>query len=185
MELIISLLIGIGLSATSGFRLFLPFLAISAASLSGYLELSPAFQWVGTYPALTVFAVAALVEILSYFFPYIDNLLSTISIPFAVIAGTVITASVLVDMGPLLTWSLAIIAGGGASLTTKTTSTLLHTGTTAVSGGTANPAVSAAETVYSIIMAIVSIVAPVFIILLFGFIIWIGVRVFRKRKGYR
>ncbi len=182
MELFFSLLIGIGLSATSGFRLFLPFLVISAASLTGHLELSPAFAWISTYPALTVFAVAALVEALSYFFPYVDNLLSTISIPFAVIAGTVITASVIVDMGPLLTWSLAIIAGGGASLTTKTTSALLHTGSTAVSGGTANPVLSAVETGYSVVMAIVSIFAPVLIIILFGFIIWIGVRVLRKRK---
>jgi hypothetical protein len=182
MELIFSLLIGIGLSATSGFRLFLPFLIISAASLTGHLELSPAFEWIGTYPALVVFAVASLVEILSYFFPYVDNLLSTISIPFALIAGTVITASVIMDMGPLLTWSLAIIAGGGASLTTKTTSALLHTGSTAVSGGTANPVLSALETAYSVVMAIVSIVAPVLIIILFGFILWVGLRAFRKRK---
>jgi hypothetical protein len=183
MELFFSLLIGIGLSATSGFRLFLPFLVLSAASLSGHLALSPSFEWLGTYPALAVFAVAALFEILAYFFPFVDNLLSTISIPFAMIAGTVITASLLMDMGPLLTWSLAIIAGGGASLTTKTASTLLHTGSTAVSGGTANPVVSAVETVYSVVMAIVSIVAPVLIFIFFGLIIWVSVRVLKRRKG--
>ena len=183
MELLMSLLIGIGLSATSGFRLFLPFLVISAASLTGLLELAPAFEWIGTYPALTVFAVAAMVEVLAYFFPYLDNLLSTVSIPFAVIAGTVITASVIVDMGPLLTWSLALIAGGGASLTTKTTSTLLHTGSTAVTGGTANPVLSAAESVFSAFMAIVSIFAPILIVFLFGFILWVGVRAFQKRKA--
>lgn len=182
MELFLSLLIGIGLSATSGFRLFLPFLVISAASLTGHLELSPAFDWIGTYPALTVFAVATLVEVMSYFFPYIDNLVSAISIPFAVIAGTVITASMIIDMGPLLTWSLAIIAGGGASLTTKTTSTMLHTGSTAVSGGTANPLVSALETAFSLFLAVISIVAPVLIIFLFGLIVWVGVRIFRKRR---
>ena len=182
MELAISLLIGIGLSATSGFRLFLPFLVISVAALTGHLELSPTFAWLGSYPALTVFAVATLLEILSYLFPFVDNLLSTISIPFALVAGTIITASVLVELSPLLTWSLAIIAGGGASLTTKTTSTLLHTGSTAVSGGTANPAVSLAETVYSVIMAVVSIVAPVLIILFFGVILWVGFRILRRRK---
>jgi len=163
--------------------LFLPFLAISVASLTGHLELSSSFEWIGTYPALMVFTVAALLEILSYFFPYVDNLLSTISIPFTVIAGTIITASVIVDMGPLLTWSLAIIAGGGASLATKTTSTLLHTGSTVASGGTANPLVSAIETAYSLLMVVVSIIAPVLIIILLGFIVWISVWVFRRRKG--
>ncbi len=185
MELIISLLIGIGLSATSGFRLFLPFLVISIASLTGYLDLTPSFQWIGTYPALTVFAVATLLEILSYLFPIIDNLLSSVSIPFAMIAGTIITASVLVEVSPLLTWSLAIIAGGGASLTTKTTSTLLHAGSTAVSGGTANPLLSILETLYSVVMAVVSIIAPVLIIFFFGFIVWVGTRIMRKRRRQR
>ena len=184
MELILTLLIGVGLSAASGFRIFLPFLVISVASLTGYLELSPSFEWIGTYPAMTVFTVAALVEILSYLFPFIDNLISTISIPFALIAGTLITASVIVDMNPLLTWSLAIIAGGGASLTAKTTSTLFHTGSTAVSGGTANTLVSAAETVYAVVMAVVSIIAPVLIIFLFGLIIWIAIKALRKQKGH-
>lgn len=184
MELILTLLIGVGLSAASGFRIFLPFLVISVASLTGYLELSPSFEWIGTYPALTVFTVAVLVEILSYLFPFIDNLISTISIPFALIAGTLITASVIVDMNPLLTWSLAIIAGGGASLTAKTTSTLVHTGSTAVSGGTANPLVSAAETVYAVVMAVVSIIAPVLIIFLFGLIIWIAIKALRKYKQH-
>lgn len=182
MELFFSLLIGIGLSATSGFRLFLPFLAVSIAAVTGQLELAPSFAWIGTYPALIVFAVATLLEVLSYFFPYVDNLLSTVSVPFAVIAGTVLTASVIVDLNPLLSWSLAIIAGGGASLTTKTTSSLLHTGSTAVSGGTANPLVSALETAYATVMAIVSIVAPVLIILFLGFIVWIGARLLRRRK---
>lgn len=173
---------GIGLSATSGFRIFLPLLIMSIASLTGYLELSQAFEWIGTYPALTVFAVAAVLEVLSYLFPYIDNLLSTISIPFAAVAGTIITASVIIDMPPLLTWTLAIVAGGGASLTTKTTSTLLHTGSTATSGGMANPVVSTIETVISVVMAVISIIAPLLIIILFGFIAWVGVRAFQKRK---
>ncbi len=185
MEIILSLLMGIGLSATSGLRIFLPLLIMSIASLTGHLELSPSFEWIGTYPALTVFSVAALLEILSYLLPYVDNLLSTISIPFAALAGTVITASVIIDMGPLLTWTLAIIAGGGASLTTKTASTLLHTGSTATSAGMANPVVSTIETVISVVMAVISIIAPLLIIILFGFIAWLGVRILRRRKGRR
>ncbi len=190
MELLISLFVGIGLSATSGFRLFVPFLVMSAASLAGLLELSSGFEWIGTYPALTVFAAAALIEVLAYLFPLVDNLVSTLSAPLAAIAGIVITASVLVDMDPMLTWGLAIIAGGGASLTTKTTSSLLHAGSTTVSGGTANPVVSLVETIFSAIMAVLSILAPVLVIFLFGFILWMGIRLYRKRArkkspGYR
>ena len=182
MELLLSLFVGIGLSATSGFRLFVPFLIMSIASISGQLELSPGFEWIGSYPALTIFAVAAVVEILAYLFPFIDNLVSMISAPLAAIAGTIITASVIIDLDPMLTWSLAVIAGGGASLTSKTTSTLMHTGSTTLSGGSANPVVSTAETIYSVVMSILSILVPVLAVILFGLILWIGVRLFRRYK---
>src|SRR5690554_6063950 len=110
MEIALSLLIGIGLSATCGFRVFVPFLIISAAFLAGYLELSPGFAWLGSYPALITFAVATILEIIAYFVPYVDNLLSVISTPVAVIAGAVVTASVFCDLGPYLGWAVGIIA---------------------------------------------------------------------------
>jgi len=180
MELLICLFIGVGLSATSGFRLFIPFLVMSAASLAGYLELSSSFEWIGTYPALVIFAVAAVVEILAYFFPYVDNLLSVISAPVAAIAGILITASVMVDFDPMLAWPLAVIAGGGASLSGKATSSLLHTGSTTVSGGAANPLLSIVETVYSIVMAILSILVPLLAVLFLAIIIWAGLKLFRN-----
>lgn len=185
MELLLSLFVGIGLSATSGFRLFIPFLIMSIASLAGQLELSSGFEWIGSYPALIAFAVAALIEILAYLFPIIDNLVSMISAPVAVVAGTLITASVIVDLDPLFTWSLATIAGGGASLTSKTTSTLMHTGSTTLSGGTANPVVSTLETIYSTVMAVLSVLVPVLAIIFFGIILWIGIRLLKRYKRGR
>jgi len=184
MELLISLFIGIGLSATSGFRLFVPFLIVSIASLTGYLELSSGFDWIGSYEALTAFAIAAAIEILAYFFPIVDNFISVLSAPLAVIAGTIITASVLVDIDPMLTWSLAVIGGGGASLAGKTTSTLVHTGSTTVSGGTANPLISFIETIFSFLMAILSIIIPVIALIFVVIIVWIALRFFQRHKGY-
>jgi len=183
MEILICLFIGIGLSATSGFRLFVPFLIMSVASLAGYLELASGFEWIGSYPALAIFAIAAAVEILAYFFPYVDNLVSACSVPLAAIAGIIITASVIVDLDPMLTWSLAVIAGGGASLSGKATSALLHTGSTTVTGGVANPVLSLVETIYAIVMAILSILVPVLAILFLILIILVGVKLFRRKKA--
>jgi hypothetical protein len=51
---------GIGLSAASGFKVFVPLLLISAANLSGNLELSREFAWLGSQPAFMVFLTASI-----------------------------------------------------------------------------------------------------------------------------
>lgn len=160
MEFVLSLLVGISLSATCGFRVFVPLLVMSIAAVAGHLELSPAFAWIGSYPALAAFAVATVLEILAYFFPYIDNLVNAASAPVSVLAGIVITAAVILDMGPFLTWALAVVAGGGASLAGTAAGNALHAGSTAATGGVANPVVSLAETVFSTLMAVLAVLVP-------------------------
>ena len=85
----------------------------SAAALSGHLELAPGFDWIGTTPALVGFAVAAALELAAYLVPLLDNMLDALAAPAAVVAGTILTASSVVDVSPWLRWTLAIVAGGG------------------------------------------------------------------------
>ena len=101
-EIILTVLMGIGLSAASGFRIFVPFLVISIASISGNLTLADSFGWIGTVPALITFSVATVLEIAGYFIPWVDNILDTIATPTAVIAGIILTASVITGMSPSL-----------------------------------------------------------------------------------
>lgn len=166
LEIVMTIIIGIGLSATCGFRVFVPFFIMSIASLAGYLDLGGGFQWVGTYPALIAFGVATLLEIAAYFFPYVDNLLVTISSPVGILAGVLVSAAVITDVNPILQWSLAIIAGGGAATATTVISNTIHHGSTALSGGVANPVVSAVETTGSMVMSALAVLAPVIAVLL-------------------
>src|SRR5256885_9777672 len=115
MEPVLSLLIGIGLSAACGFRVFVPLLVVSIASHTGHLHLSSGFEWMGSTAALIAFATATALEIAGYYVPWVDNLLDTIASPAAVIAGTLITASLVAGMSPFLKWTLAVIAGGGVA----------------------------------------------------------------------
>src|ERR1043165_1472954 len=115
MEPLLAICLGIGLSAACGFRVFVPLLVMSIASLSGHLTLAPGFQWIGTYPALVTFSAATIAEIAGYYIPWVDHLLDTIATPAAIVAGTVITAAAVGDMSPILKWSLAAIAGGGVA----------------------------------------------------------------------
>jgi hypothetical protein len=185
MEIALSLLIGIGLSATCGFRVFVPFLIVSIASLTGHLELSPAFSWIASYPALITFGTATVLEIIAYFVPYVDNLLAAVSTPAAVIAGSVVTASVFYEVGPYFSWAVAIIAGGGSAIAGKTASAAVHAGSTAASGGAANPAVSFFETLWSWFLGILSVVVPLMVILFLLLMVLFTIKIYRtfRRPG--
>src|SRR5258706_7253058 len=115
MEPFLSFLVGIGLSAACGFRVFVPLLVVSIASHTGHLHLSSGFEWMGSTAALIAFATATALEIAGYYVPWVDNLLDTVASPAAVIAGTLITASMVADMSPFLKWTLAVNARGGSA----------------------------------------------------------------------
>src|SRR5215472_6990406 len=99
------IVLGIALAAATGFRVFLPMLIVSAAAYTGHLSLDQQFAWLGTLPALTMFGVAALAEILAYYVPGVDNLLDTVATPAALVAGTVVSAAVMTDLPPMVKWA--------------------------------------------------------------------------------
>src|SRR6188508_1578871 len=98
MELLLSICLGIGLSAACGFRVFVPVLGLSIAALAGHLDLSQGFDWIGTWPAFACFLTATILEVVAYYIPWVDNLLDSVATPVAVVAGTVVTAAVVTDM---------------------------------------------------------------------------------------
>lgn len=159
-ELLLTILMGIALSAASGFRIFVPFLIVSIASLTGNLTLSDSFSWIGTLPALITFSVATLFEITGYFIPWVDNLLDTIASPVAVIAGIILTASVVLDISPLLKWVLAIIGGGGAAAAIQAFTGITRAASTASTGGLGNPLVSSMELGGSASLSLAAIFIP-------------------------
>lgn len=166
METLLSIGIGLGLSAACGFRVFVPLLVASVAARTGYLSLAPGFEWVGTQPALYAFATATVLEILAYYIPWLDNALDAIATPAAVMAGMLSGAAVFTDLPPLLKWSLAIIAGGATAGMVQGATSLLRLKCTALSGGLANPVLSTLELVGSLAMAVVAVMLPILALLL-------------------
>lgn len=181
METVLSILIGIGLSATCGFRIFVPLLGMSIAFHAGALEFAPGFAWIGTWPATIAFGLAMVLEIAAYYIPWLDNLLDTIATPAAIVAGTIATASIVTDVTPFFRWSLAIIAGGGAAALIQGASVTLRGASTVSTGGLANPAVSTGELVASIFGTVLSILAPYLAIILFVILLSLILRRLSKR----
>jgi len=172
-QLIMTLIMGVGLSSACGFRVFMPPLIISIAHKAGMVQLlGTEFAWMGSDVALVVFALAATLEICAYYVPWLDNALDTIAAPAAVVAGTIMSASVFGDMNPVLKWSLAAIAGGGAAGAVQVTTTVTRGASSVITGGTGNWVVSTGEGIGAVFTAIIAIVVP--ILAFIGFMIFIG-----------
>jgi len=172
--------LGIGLAAATGFRVFLPMLIVSGAAYSGSLPLGESFAWLATPSALTMLAVAALVETVAYYVPGIDNLLDTLATPAAFIAGTVISAAVMTDVSPLMKWTTAIIAGGGIAGLTQGMTTLLRAKSIVFTGGFGNAALATAEVGGALIVSLLVLAAPLAAVLVVGLLLWLAVRLLRK-----
>jgi len=157
----ISVVMGIGLSAACGFRIFVPFFVMSVAVMNGYMKPAPGFEWVGTYPALICFSVATLIEILAYLVPVVDNFLDSIATPCAVIAGIILSLSCIGGMDPYMKWTLAIIAGGAAAGVTQTATATTRLASTVSTGGSFNFLVAIFEAVSSVLVSIAAIFFPV------------------------
>jgi hypothetical protein len=159
-ETILSFLLGIGLSAAVGFRIFVPMLVVSLASMAGWITLSPGFEWMGTPVAALVFAVATLAELLGFLIPWVSNALDSIATPAATIAGVIMMAAVLTDMHPVVRWALAIIAGGGVALTVQGATVVTRAVAAGSTGGVANPLVAILEALGALMVTITTIVIP-------------------------
>lgn len=161
MEKLLAIAVGIGLSAACGFRVFVPLLIMNLAAAGGYFQPSPDFAWIGTPYATLAFTTATIAEIIGYSIPWFDHVLDIVATPAAVIAGTIVTASVLTDIPPFLKWTLALIAGGGAAGFVQGTTVALRATSSLSTGGMANPVVSTIELVGAIITALLALLVPV------------------------
>jgi len=161
VETALSIALGIGLSAAAGFRVFVPLLALSIAGYADVLHLAPGFAWIGTIPAIVAFGTATVLEIAAYYIPWVDNALDTIAAPAAVVAGTVISASVITDLPPLIRWTFALIGGGGIAGLLQGATAFLRLKSTALTAGMGNPVLATAELGGSVGTVILSLLLPV------------------------
>jgi hypothetical protein len=179
-DLVLSVALGIGLAAATGLRLFLPMLVASVAAYTGHLPLSENLAWLGTLPALVLLGVAAVVEVLAYTIPGVDNLLDTLATPAAFVAGTIVAAAVMTDLPPMVKWAAAIIAGGGVAGATQSVTTLVRAKSTMFTGGLGNPAIATAEFGGSLLVSLLALAAPLLTLIVIVLLLWLGVRWLRR-----
>lgn len=182
-ETILSIFLGLGLAASAGFRVFLPLFVLSVASHFNMVPINESWAWIGGVPALITLGIAMITEILAYYIPFVDNLLDTVATPLAAIAGTAAMASTIVHLDPMVTWGLAIIAGGGTATAMQGMTSMTRLASSVKTAGVGNPVVSTAETGTAITLSSLAIFLPIIalivVVLLFVLVFWLFKK-FRK-----
>lgn len=179
LDIVVSIALGVGLAAAVGFRVFLPLLVMGGAAYTGHLTLSDGLEWLATPTALAMLSVAALLEIFAYYFPGVDNLLDAIATPAALVAGTIAAAAVMTDLPPIVRWTTAVIAGGGAAGLTQSVTSLLRAKSTVMTGGLGNAAVSTTEAGGALLVSLLALIAPLAALAIVVVFCWFGIRFMR------
>jgi hypothetical protein len=183
METILGLCIGIGLSAACGFRVFVPLLVMSIATLMGWYEPAKGFEWLAMPSVCIALGFATLCEIGAYYVPWVDNLLDTIATPAAVVAGTLSTMAVSSgEMSQFATWAAALIVGGGTAGVVQMSTVAARGVSTATTGGLGNFVIATGEWIGAIVLSVLAMIMPVFIAVAVLILIVIGVRWIRAKK---
>ena len=177
-----SVLLGVSLSAATGFRIFVPPLVMSVMAQTTQLDLPANLAWLDNPVATIVLGAATLAEVLAYYIPWVDNLLDTLAAPAALIAGTLITYAFGVDLDPSARWALAIVAGGGAASGVQALTSVTRLVSSGTTGGLGNPIISTGENIAATVLPIVAIFLPFFA---FAAVLVLLVFAFRRVKKVR
>ena len=159
---------------------------MSGAAYTGHLHLDDSFAWLGTPSALIMLSVAALAEVLAFYIPVVDNLLDTVATPAAFVAGTIVSAAVMIDAPPMVRWTAAVIAGGGIAGMTQGMTGILRAHSTVLTGGLGNSIIATAELGGAVLISFLALAAPTIAIALVVLFLIVALRLLRRRfRGAR
>ena len=186
-QLLESIGLGLGLGVAAGFRVVVPFWVLSAAALFAQVPLTDSMTWLGSPTAFIGLSIAVVVEILAYSIPWLDNVIDTVALPVATVAGTLLMAIAANQLDPFAQWSVAIVAGGGAAATVKGLSGLTRLVSTATTGGATNLIIAGVELVGAVVISSLALLAPVvmfgLVLAFFILLVRFGIKAFyRTRK---
>ena len=185
---LMAILMGISLSAASGFRVFLPPFLLSIVArfdLIWFLDLNLAgtqFEFFTSTLAIIILGIATIAEFAGYYVPWIDNSLDTIATPASILAGIAMTAIVLEGTDPIIQWAIAVVAGGGVSATIQSATVTTRGLSSTFTFGLGNSAVATGENVASVGLTLIAILIPFISAFVVILVVVLLVRINRKKK---
>jgi hypothetical protein len=126
-------------------------------------------------------SVAAVAEVLAYYIPIVDNLLDTVATPAAFVAGTIVSAAVMIDGPPMVRWTAAVIVGGGVAGLTQGLTGILRAHSTVLTGGLGNSVIATAELGGAVLISFLALAAPLAALGLVVLLLLVAIRLLRRR----
>ncbi|MEO8501405.1 MAG: DUF4126 domain-containing protein [Vicinamibacteria bacterium] len=161
VDLLQSIALGIALAACAGLRAWLPLFAIGVSVRLGVVPMGDSFRFLGSTTALTVFAIATVIEVIADKIPFVDHALDALSTFLKPIAGMVLAASVLWTVDdPIVALALGVMVGAPASLVPHAAKTTLRGVLSPITAGLAAPVLSTLEDVIAFGLVALAILAP-------------------------
>ena len=185
-SIVLGLLLGLGLSASTGLNTFLPLLLLSAAArfhVAG-IELGTKFEWLTSDAAIITLIVACVVELVADKIPAIDHFLDSAGTFVRPVAGAVASASVLTGMDPMVAAILGIIVGAPTSFGMHTLKAGTRVASSATTFGCANPVLSIVEDILSFSLSVIAIFLPLLVPVALALLVFVLWRVMKRvRRG--
>lgn len=179
------ILLGLGLSASTGLNTFLPLLLLAAAArfqVAG-IELGDKFEWLTSDAAIITLIVACAIELVADKIPAVDHFLDAAGTFVRPVAGALASASVLTGVDPVVAAVVGIIVGAPTSLGMHTLKAGTRIASSATTFGCANPLISILEDIVSFSLSVVAIFAPIFVPIALALLVWALWRVMVRIRG--
>lgn len=177
-------LLGLGLAAASGLRIFVPMLMAALAArfqLFG-IELNDSMAWLTSNAAIAALGVATVVEILADKIPVLDNALHAVGLVARPVAGAAVAGSMFAGLDPTTAAVAGIIVGAPTALAFGAAQGGARAASTATTGGLANPVLSVVEDVLAFLTVLIAFVLPLLIPVLLILLFWGVWTLFRRMK---
>jgi hypothetical protein len=177
MDVALALLLGIGLSASTGLNTFLPLLLLAGAAkfhIAG-ITLNGTFGWLASDTAIIILIVACVLEIVADKFPAVDHFLDAVGTFARPAAGGLAMASVLDGADPVVAAVVGLIVGSPISFGFHTLKAGTRVVSSAATFGCANPVISVVEDIVSFGLSILAIFIPFLVpvaVLLLVWVLW-------------
>jgi hypothetical protein len=169
MALVLQGMMAVSLAACAGLRAWLPLLALGVLGRLELVTLHDSFDFLSSTPALVVFGVATVVEVLADKIIALDHALDALSTLVRPVAGAVLAAAALSELDPMLATVAGLIIGGGTAFTVhagKAAARAKSTALVPLHGGLGNALLSFAEDAAAFVGVPLAIFAPVLAFLL-------------------
>jgi uncharacterized membrane protein len=161
-NIFLGILLGLGLSASTGLNTFLPLLLLSAAArfnVAG-IQLGEKFEWMTSDAAILTLIIACVIELIADKVPAVDHFLDSAGTFIRPVAGALASASVLTGVDPMVAAIIGIIVGAPTSLGLHTLKAGTRVASSATTFGCANPVLSIIEDILAFMLSVLAIFLP-------------------------